>query len=85
MRLPRDLEDVTCEVRLKELSWFNLAKRKLRRDLLGTKNDLKDDYKDDGAKFFLLTADVIRRDIDRKLQTVKFQLDVKKTENLPKT
>lgn len=82
--MTRDLEDVTCEVRLKQLSLFNLAKRKLRRDLLGTKNDLKDNYKGDGAKFFLVIADIIRRDNDHKLQTGRFQLDIKKTENFPK-
>lgn len=76
-------EDMTCEVRLKELSLFNLAKRKLRRALLGTKSDLKDNYKDDGAKFFLVIADVTRRDNGYKLQTGRFQLDIKKTENLP--
>lgn len=38
----RDLEDMICKVRLKELSLFNLARRKLRKNLLGTKNDLKD-------------------------------------------
>lgn len=30
----RDLEDMTCEVRLKELSLFNLARRKLRKNLV---------------------------------------------------
>lgn len=30
----KDVEDMTCEVRLKELSLFSQAKSKLRRDLL---------------------------------------------------
>lgn len=57
---------------------FNLAKRKLRRDLLGTKNDLKDNYEDNRAKFCLIIADVIRRDSDHKLQNGRFQMDIKK-------
>ncbi|KAK4827893.1 hypothetical protein QYF61_022316 [Mycteria americana] len=73
------LEDMTCEVRLKDLNLFNRAKRKPRR-LLGTENDLKDNYKDDGAKFFLVIADVIRRDNDHKLQAGRFH-SVTKLEN----
>lgn len=78
----RGLEDVTCEVRLQELSLLSVTKRKIRRNLLGTKSDLKDNYKAEGAK--LVIADVIRRDNEHKLQTRRFQLDIKKTEKLPK-
>lgn len=78
----RDLKDMSCDVRLKELG-FNLAKRKMRRDLFGIQSDLKDTYKGDGAKFFLVIADVVRRDNIHKLQTGRFQLDIKKTENVP--
>ncbi|XP_010115476.1 PREDICTED: corticotropin-releasing factor receptor 2-like, partial [Chlamydotis macqueenii] len=49
-----------------------------------SENGLKDIYKDDGAEFLLVVADVIRRDNGHKLQTGRFQLDIKKTENLPK-
>ena len=78
----RDLEDMTCAVRLREQSLFNLATRKLRSNLLGTRNILKENYKEGIAKFFLIIADVIRRDNIHKLQTGRFQLDIKKTENL---
>lgn len=74
---------MSCDVRLKELRCFNLAKRKMKRDLLGTRSDLEDNYKDDGAKFCLVIADVIKRNNTHKLQTGRFQLDVKKTENVP--
>lgn len=74
----RDLKDTSCDVRLKELG-FNLAKRRMRRDLFGIQSDLKDTYKGDGAKFFLVIADVVRRDSIHKLQTGRFQLDIKKT------
>lgn len=40
-------------MRLKELI-FNLEKRKMRRDLFGTRSDLKGNYKDDGGKFCLV-------------------------------
>lgn len=43
---------------------------------------MKDNYKGDGAKFFLVIADIIRRDNVHKLQTGRFQLDVKKSENV---
>lgn len=54
----RYLKDMSCDVRLKELSSFNLAKRKMRRGLLGTSSDLKDNYTDDGAKFCLVMTEL---------------------------
>ena len=49
----RGLEHLSCEERLREQGFFNLQKRRLRRDLAVAFHYLKGAYKQEGERLFM--------------------------------
>lgn len=51
-KITKGLENLSCEVKLKELTFFSLGKRRLHGDLIVTFQYLKEAYKHEGKQLF---------------------------------
>jgi len=77
-RMMRGLEHLCYEERLKELGFFSLKKRRLRKDLRNAYKYLKGGCQKDGAKVFSVVSSNRTRINRHKLRHRKFHLNMRK-------
>ncbi|KAK4811083.1 hypothetical protein QYF61_016369 [Mycteria americana] len=78
MKMIKELENLSYEERLKELSLFSLEKRRLRGDLITVLQYLKDGYKEDGGSLFTRSHIERTRGNGYKLHWETFHLHIRK-------
>jgi len=77
-KMIRELEHLSSEERLRELSLFSLEKRRLQGDLLADFQCLKGSYKKDGDRLFSRACCDRTRSNGFKLEESRFRLDIRK-------
>ena len=76
--MTRGPEHLSYEERMRELGFFSLEKRRLRRDLTAAFQYLKGAYKKDGDRLFTKAYSSMRRGNGFKLKEGRFRLDRRK-------